>query len=156
MRNMTSTVKTRNSAASLLQPIGTKISYDFSASSAANTVSSCFHFPFLFSPSVLQSPLNRNILEGVGVQAGFILQHKGKRNPMPGLKPFLLLEHFPGWEELCTPWGTLSSQPQISVHGIQVSLLGRTGILAWSQDAASMLPVLTVHSSQGKISHLLP
>lgn len=116
---MTSTVKTKNPAASLMQSFG-------------------------FLPSVLQSPQNRNILEAAGVQAGTIHQHKGGRDSMPGLKPFVLLEHHTGWEELCTPWGPLYSQPQVWVHGVQAFFLGRTGILAWSQDAASLLSVLTV------------
>lgn len=116
---MTSTVKTKNPAASLMQSIGSL-------------------------PSVLQSPLNRNILEAVGVQAGTIHQHMGRRDPIPGLKPYVLLGHHTGWEELCIPRGALSSQPQIWVHGFQVTFLGRTGILAWNQDEASLLPVVTV------------
>lgn len=104
---MASTAKTRNSAASLVQSIGTKISSDrhstLQPALLLTLVSSCFHFPFLFSPSVLQSPLNRNILEAGGVQGSFNLQRKGRRHTMPVLKPFVLLEHLTGWEELCTP-----------------------------------------------------
>lgn len=65
---MVSIVKTRNSPASLMQSIG-------------------------FLPSVLRSALNGNTLEAVEVQVGCIHWHKGGRNPMPGLKPLVLLEH---------------------------------------------------------------
>lgn len=123
---MTSTVKTKNSAASLMQSIG-------------------------FLPSVLQSPLNRNILEAVGGQAGTIQQHEGRTDLMPGLKPFVVPEHGTGGESCVLPEVPFPPSLRSGSMASRFPLQGGQG--SWhevrTQPASSQ-------SSLGKISHLLP
>lgn len=113
---MASIVKTRDSPASLMQSIG-------------------------FQPSVLQSALNRNALEAVGDQTGCIHRHKGGRDPMPGLKPLVLLEHSQAGKscvlpEVPFPPNLRSWLPSFFFRESRDSGMNRAAI--------SMLPLLTL------------